>query len=203
MIAKISDPRFSFDPETRIYHLDNGTIPSVTEVMKSVGIIDTAWFTEDAAWRGNCIHFACQLDDEGDLDESSLSPEIGGYLGAKRRLYREIGGFTPTHIEVPMFYEDDSGLVFGGRADRFGYIDGSLEKPFIVLDFKSGSIARWVCIQLAAYSMFFPDCFRRIAAELRSDGTYNLQEFPIFERRRDVGIFRSAFAVDSWKRRKS
>ena len=42
-----------FDPTTHTYRFNGHVVPSVTGILKSVGLIDTRWFDKAAAWRGS------------------------------------------------------------------------------------------------------------------------------------------------------
>ena len=185
-------PALTFDPETHTYWLGERKIPSVTQVLQSVGVINTDYFTEEAAWRGSVVHKCCELDDENDLDETSVPEEAKGYLDAWRLFKQQVllGPFEA--IEEPVCGRD-----YAGTPDRTGNLDVPL-----FLDIKTGSILPWVGIQLAAYGQLVCSPalpFRRIAVRLDKTGKYNLREFPIRERRADLHIFNAALSIHEWR----
>lgn len=184
---------FKFVPETHEYFLDNVRLPGVTEVLKSVGIIDDRWFSKEWAWRGSVVHKCCELDDLGDLDESSVAEEAKGYLEAWRKCKQECG-FVPDVIERCYFSEK---YLFAGTPDRVGPIHFDWKNT--VLDLKTGSIQPWTDLQLAAYSEL-TKTFERVAVALKADGTYTVKVYPVGERQRDMNIFLAALAIYNWRR---
>ena len=50
------------DRETHTY---TPNLPSVTEILRSVGLIDATWYTEEARQRGTAVHLACEYWDSG------------------------------------------------------------------------------------------------------------------------------------------
>lgn len=166
---------FEFDAGRHIYRLNGADVPGVTSVMQDVGVVDFSMLTEStrtmALARGRKIHTATQFDDEGDLDESGLDPQLLGYVAAWRK-FRAETGFTPDLIEHRGYHE---ALRYAGTLDRRGIING---KPAI-LDIKSNHAPYWTKYQTAAYAAFFPDprTYHRIAVELHKDGTYKAETY--------------------------
>ena len=189
----VEGAQLQFDPATHVYTRGGIVLPSVTQVLSGVGIIDTNWFTEAAAWRGSVVHRCCQLDDEGDLDEESIPEEVKGYLDAWRLCRSELEIASFAYIEDPMSLGD-----YAGTADR-------IIPPRRVLDLKTGAILPWVGIQLAAYGeLAFGSraTAERIAVRLKPDGKYQICYFPLAERRRDLALFHSALAIYNWRNNK-
>ena len=166
--------------------------------MQSAGIIDYGWLPPDdrerLMARGRAVHSATHFDDEGDLDETTLSMDVGGYLEGWRKFRRD-AQFVPELIEYAGYI---SKLGFAGRLDRTGAIQG---RGGILADIKTGESLWWVAVQLAAYASFFdhPGAFRRLSVELHADGTYRLQEFRCADYRRDMNIFTAALVVHGAK----
>ncbi|MDA2936854.1 hypothetical protein MYX75_01140 [Acidobacteria bacterium AH-259-A15] len=191
-----------YDPQSHTYRLEGIKIPSVTEIMQSAGLIDTTWFDEESRWRGSVVHRACQLEDENDLDESTVPDEVKGYLEAWRKFKAETGIQAFTLIEEPLFSRNYAGMpdrLWEWRQPRRfvpRYVD------HMIIDIKTGSVQRWVGVQLSAYgNLVSPNNpIKRLAVRISKDGKYNVKEFPIFERRTDFQIFLSALAIHNWKR---
>lgn len=188
----------TFDAAEHRYLLDGRPIPSVTQIMRSAGLIDYGFLSQEqrerAMARGSAVHAATHYDDEGDLDETTISTEVGGYLEGWRKFRRD-AKFTPELLEYRGFNDH---LRFAGTLDRTGTFNGSGK---VLLDIKTGSALWVVRVQLAAYASFFdhPGAFRRICVELHDDGTYRMQEFRCADYPRDAGIFAAARAIYSAK----
>lgn len=90
----------TFDGETHTYTAGGRSVPSVTQVLKRVGLIDDRWVDEHALSRGRAVHAVIQYDLEGDLDEASIADEIRPYVDAWRRFRAETGGLKAGLIEV-------------------------------------------------------------------------------------------------------
>lgn len=188
----------TFDAEHHCYLLDGQRLPSVTQVLHSAGIVNYNYLPPDdrerLMTRGRAVHTATHFDDEGDLDETTLSAEIGGYLEGWRKFRRD-AAFVPELIEHAGC---NLKLRFAGTLDRTG---SNGLGPKWLLDIKTGTALPFVALQLAAYASFFehPGAFRRVSVELHPDGTYRLQEFRCSDYQRDINIFTAALAVHNWQ----
>jgi len=178
-----------FDQATHSYERDGVRLPSVTQVLKSVGIIDPDKYAPGAAMRGTVVHLACQFLDEDDLLESAVPEEIGGYLDAYRKFLAETG-WTWTGIEVRMYHET---LGYAGQIDRISQA--------AIVDLKSGAEEDWHALQLAGYLGMFqrPMSMERYALHLRADGTYGLKQYPRKDFPRDWAVFQSALNIHNWR----
>lgn len=91
----------TFEKEGHIYTLPDGSrLPSITQILKEEGFIDTTWFDEWSRDKGSMVHLACHYDVTGELDEDSLDDEIRPYLKAFRKFMVE-SGFKVDKSEVP------------------------------------------------------------------------------------------------------
>lgn len=83
--------RIEFDPGPHRYRLDGQAVPSVTEILKP--LVDYSRVPrsvlETARIRGEQTHLAVHLDNQGTLDESSLTEDIAERLECWRRFLRE------------------------------------------------------------------------------------------------------------------
>jgi hypothetical protein len=168
-----------FDPEPHIYTVNGRRVPSVTQVLEGVGIVDYSKIPDEtremALERGRIVHLCTQYDDELEregkrLADDQIDPRVAGYVEAWRRFRRETG-FTPELIEHRGY---NAAYQFAGTLDRSGRFRGS---PIVcLLDIKTGTAEPWTRIQLAAYNSFFdrPRVFPRTVCELHKDGTYRL-----------------------------
>jgi hypothetical protein len=181
------------DRETHTY--SNG-LPSVTDILRSAGLIDASWFTPQAWMRGRAVHLACEYYDQGDLDEETIDPEIAGYLEAYKR-YRACAGQAGNNewIEIPR--QDKMG-TFAGTPDRV-----IAARPKGIIDIKTGAPQPWHRIQLAAYVSMMDDPFgySRLGLYLRPDGSYKVREYPKSEYISDLSIFQAALTIHYWRQR--
>lgn len=165
----------TFDPIPHAYRWNGVIVPSVTQVLEDVGVIDYSYIPsgtrEMALERGRMVHEAIHYDDEGDLDEPSTDEMLMAYVHAWRR-WRTDSGFIPSLIEHRGYNEQ---CGFAGTLDRSGtmYIAGEI-KVDVIVDAKTNDAPRWAELQTAAYASFFdsPRRFLRVIVELHKDGTY-------------------------------
>jgi len=176
----------------RATHRYSNNLPSVTTILKSVGLIDTAFYTEEGRERGRAVHLACEYYDQGDLDEDSLDPQIAGYLQAYKK-WKATFGYEFTWIEMPM--QDKTG-VYAGTSDRI--IE---RRPRQLWDIKSGPYQKWHRIQSAAYVHMMDDPFSytRLGLYLQACGKFTVREFLRAEYMADLAIFQSALNIYYFK----
>lgn len=186
-------PVLHLDRATHTYTLDGRVLPSVTQVLEGVGIIDYDHIPNDtrqaALQRGSDVHTITHFDDEGDLDEASVEPHLAGYLAGWRkfRLETEVGRMPITAMEHQMFHVEH-------------WYAGTLDREFggkVIVDIKTGEAPWWVRIQLAAYRELRKntEAIHRLAVELHKDGTYRLRPLKLSERRNDLDAFNAALRV--------
>jgi hypothetical protein len=178
-----------FDPETHTYTLNGERLPSITQILKGEGFIDTAFFTEYGRDRGSIVHRITHWHDTGELDPESVDPALEGYLSAWRK-FRAESGFKPYIIEQPMASEV---YRFAGTPDRIGVMDGDDAIPEI----KTGEVQPWTGLQTAAQEILYGKRAKRYAVRLTEDGKYKLIPFTD---RNDRGVFLAAVSCFWWKR---
>lgn len=176
-------------------HTYSGNLPGVTSILKAVGIIDTAFYSDEGRDRGTAVHLACEYFDQGDLDESSIDPQIAGYLDAYKR-FRSLTEWQFEWIEMPI--RDRAGK-YAGTPDR-----GLSARPRKLIDIKTGAYQPWHAIQAAAYVNCLEDPFSysRYGLYLKTNGTFSMREFPKAEYVSDLAIFQSALNIYYWKGKK-
>lgn len=175
-MTAVAEPTFHFDPTRHIYTLDGVAIPSVTQALKSAGMIDYSMIPQDvllkASRRGTAVHQAIHYWLDGELDESTVDPEHLGYLNAARRCIDDLR-FTVMRVECRHWHPLHR---YAGTYD----LDGLMVSDDSLIDWKTGVIMEGHAFQLAGYAMFkpAPRRYRRLAVQLRADGTYRVHEFP-------------------------
>jgi hypothetical protein len=197
----------SFTPETHEYRINGRLVPSVTQILEAVGLIDYShipWPTRQMALeRGRAVHEAIALDLAGDLDEESAD-EIGilGYVLAARDARGALGVLVPQAVEERVYHP---------KLDYAGTLD--LRSGNILVDWKTNHAEYWVRFQLAAYAACLASAgkesaihwggalVRRICVELHEDGTYRLLEMPVESWLEDFETFRAALRI--WRERTS
>jgi hypothetical protein len=168
----------------------------VTEAIRLAGLMgDTSHFTDYSRDRGTAVHLLTQLDDEGDLDESSVDPALAPYLVGWRKFKAE---YRPawTGIELPVEHPI---YPFCGRLDRVGTINGGRHA---VVDVKSGGSNPSHPVQLAAYQSCLPKAnYLRIVVRLNGEGGYASDLFGAETYIADLSVFLSAVNLWSWKKK--
>ncbi len=117
------------------YTLDGKSLDGLTSTIAEAGLIrgGDPWYMG----RGSAVHLATEFDDKNSLDESTVDPQIIGYLESWRR-FRKDQNYTPTGIERKFF---NSVLLVGMTIDR-------LPGP---CDLKSGSPEPWHILQISLH----------------------------------------------------
>lgn len=188
------------DEDAHQYYVDGDPKPSVTQILKANGFIDTTWFTEFGRWRGSETHKATHFYDEGDLDRRTIDPTVKRFLGGYIK-FKELTKFQPTMIEVPLYSDR---YEYCGRPDRRGFFagQGKAEEANEIIDFKcypGGRPPWWTRFQLAAYGHLSDPhrIFRRWALVLTGEGEhgYNIFEYPRDTYVHDVERFLACVAV--------
>ena len=168
-------PTLSFDGPSHRYTVDGIAIPSVTDILSPLNSFRfvSADVLRAARELGTAVHLACELDDQGVLDEGTLAPALAGYLAAWRLFRAE----HITHwlmVEAPVFNPQ---MGYAGTVDRYGFVDG--EKT--VVDIKTGSaLYPATGPQLAAYAKAIPQatpCTQRTAVLLKPTGHYEARTY--------------------------
>ena len=185
-------PPLTFDEEAHEYRLDGVVIPSVTQVIREAGLIDTQWYTEEGRERGAEVALVTELHDKGILDEDTVTDEIRPYLKAWKR-FKADTGFLCELIEEPVYHRE---LRYAGTLDRIGTWRESPNR--ILLDIKTGGPEPCHAIQTAAYAA----CFTWRAGPLRfgihldNSGKYRIAAHTDPNDRR---VFNAALAIANWK----
>lgn len=167
------------DESTHRYSYDGRRVSGCTECLAGVGIVDTSFFKEWHAQRGTAGHKAMELLVQGRLDWTSLDERIVGYVKAGEKFCRDVGIVIgdPRNLTEHLVFSQACRVA--GRLDLYTELFGKMPT---VVDWKLGAKGH-AGLQLA----FYADCLqeelrlkkapRRIAVQLRPDGTYRMTEY--------------------------
>lgn len=159
----------TFDEATHTYRVGGVRVPSVTQILAPLSSFEgiPREILEAKRDLGQRVHFACQLDDEHDLDESSVEDDVAPYLFAWRKFLAESGARV-VHNERRVY---EPAMRYAGTLDNALELQG-----YRWLVDKKTSIATPISAgpQTAAYlrALNDPSVTRRAAVRLRPDGTY-------------------------------
>lgn len=161
---------FDFEPIEHVYHYAGRRLPSVTDVLKDVGLLDVSgpWFTEEVRTRGSYVHRAIELWAGGRLDATSLDPLLEPYLCAYQCWA------TDERIEILGTEERvfDTTLGYAGTLDIRGRKVVAGRAHLIIADVKTGQVPSSVAVQLAAYARPLVGFHHPYSLRLCADGTY-------------------------------
>ncbi len=179
-----------FDPEQHAFTLNGKPLMSVTTIIKRARLTDSTGYNDFSRDRGKYVHQACQYWDEGDLEISTLDPEIGPYFASYLRFLAEANICDWDLIEQPL----------ADRQGRFAGIVDRVRFGTCVADIKTGAYQSWHRLQLAAYCSMLPEPWKleRWAIYLNEDG-YSLKVFPKAEYQTDLNAFIAAVNLAAWR----
>lgn len=194
-------PGLVFDVASHTYRVGDRELPSVTRILQDAGLADFSkpWFTEERRERGQLVHAAIALDNEGELDEDSLDPVLYGYVEGWRRYLHEVGGVVE-HFEQPV-YDEASG--YAGTLDAIVCeppAKGTVPRR-TVLDVKPGlypSVGPQTAAYLRCARRLYdtPVLFNRAALILPGDGTYTREPLTDVD---DELVFLAATRLWHWR----
>jgi hypothetical protein len=189
-----------FDAATHQYWRGGILLPSVTQVMEPLYALflrgTNNEVMERAKRRGTAVHLACQFDDEGDLDLSTVDEKVLPRLLAWRKFKSEMQVKIVDSEKVV----DHKMLHYAGTLDRTAYIGFD----FYVLDLKSSDFAEPAHhVQTAAYQSALlgpgiPVGIKRASVILNDDGTYRFNP-ATRSFSEDFSTFASCLNIYRWK----
>jgi len=151
------------DPQT------GDPLASVTQILAAAGMkYDWTADSKIAMRRGTRVHLAIALDQEGDLDETSIRQQDQPYLNADRE-FRERHNWRSLAQEVKIMHPL---YRYAGRLDDLGMITIKDHDYPALREIKTGTPSWWTRYQLTAYLLCFPEHrkFARVAVGLTPDG---------------------------------
>lgn len=177
-----------FNEAEHTYSVDGVLYPSVTTILKDIGLIDTSWFTPEACQRGTYVHQMIEWYQNDELDPNSIDPVLLGYLTAWENFIAD----TDYQYDASEWRMVSRQYRFAGTADQIGV----LNKQRVIIDLKSGAVSPCTALQLAGYQILHETPCKRFALQLKDDGKYKLTEYTD---RGDRSTFLAAVALYHWK----
>jgi hypothetical protein len=166
-------PEITLDEDTHKYTVDGRIIdPSVTGLLKAVGLIDGTWFTEFGRLRGQLTHKAIKYFNDGELDEETVDPVLKPFFHGYLSFLADTG-FVVVNSEL-IVYEPT--LDYIGTLDLEGFFPRNPKIQYIG-DTKTGKMQDWTKYQLALYRKARALPRRRFGLELHANGTYKIVWF--------------------------
>ena len=165
-----------FDEGAHAYYLHGVRVPSITQMLRADGRIDTTWFTAEARDRGSDVHAAVAAHALGALArdeyEGRHRPYFLAAVDALAVLRPEIVAVEEPWIERRYRY--------GGRVDLAWRLHGA----YGVCELKTGDPAKWHGIQTALQAIMAEQetgipatSVQRHALYLGANGRYRLHDF--------------------------
>jgi len=186
-----------YNEETHTYTLNGVELPSVTQIITSIGLVDYSMANKDLleykADIGRKVHRTIELYDNNELDDSELHPLLKNYLEQWKKFKKDFG----LHIiesEIKMFHPI---YKYAGTIDVLGRIDDY----YVIIDIKSGGEIPAHSIQTSAYKEMIEKNtkikIRRRFAVYLTEENYNVVE----HKNKDLNIFLSALSIYNWKKK--
>jgi hypothetical protein len=190
-----------FDESKHQYTYKGIAVPSVTQVLKSAGIVDFSMVPaaklEASCLFGTAVHKATELWEQDKLDEDALDSNLKPYLSGWQFFCQEYG-FIAEYIEEMMFSKI---YKVAGKPDRIG--SWRIDDSVIIPDIKtSAGVYSVNGVQLAGYELIYRDNFKtkkkvkRITVLLNAEGKYKVTEH---KDKTDKDIFICALSLFNWK----
>lgn len=96
----LNDFDVDFDADSHVYTYNGQHWPSITQILKAEGFIDTSHYDTWSRDKGAMVHLAVKYHIFEELDEDRLDPVIIPYLDAFKR-FKEESGLIVTQSEMP------------------------------------------------------------------------------------------------------
>lgn len=191
---KKRDPSFNFLSDPHEYHLKERRLWSPSGTFLQVGYVDDRYYTEESRYRGQYVHRATHLIDEGDPDiwktiyaeATHFLPFIEAYCE-----FKEVYKFKPRMREIPIYCPAMVPIVVGNITlmvpQSYGVTpDGEgkiLDGDDAIVELKTGTMMWWTAVQTAAQDIGIsafdlrPIFRRRFGVELKKNGKFRVKEF--------------------------
>lgn|SRR3990167_181921 len=178
------------DREKHEYHVDGRKVLSITDCMKSAGLIDNVYADDYTLWVGTATHRAIELHINGTLNYAVLDPELIPRVEAWDEFIKHTG-FRPLATEKAFY---NFNLRVAGTLDVYGVFPDDKEG---IIEIKSGDVSRWAGIQTAGQDILMGGKQRqRFGIKIPKIGKPSVKPFTDPD---DYAVFRAAVTIANWK----
>jgi hypothetical protein len=173
-------------------------LPSVTRVLKDLGLSYYPNATHEHRQRGSAVHWMCELIDFHEWDPNDTREDLIPYGRAYERFLADTG-FKPELSEWPLHCPR---YLFAGKLDRWGH---TTNERWLV-DIKSGTPPTSARIQVALYDYLLAQqpqgwCTDlRVVLQLKDTGDYKIQTYRGGNNGTDVTVGLAAVTLWKWKK---
>ena len=147
--------RLLFDPDAHRYTSDGVLVPSVSQVLRAVGMIDTTYYREEHSRRGELVHEILAARLRGPVPADMVPRPFHGYLEAIE-LFHRLHSPRPFLVETPVHLPKRA----AGLVDFYGQINS--QPLCVVLDWKTGPFRWWHEAQTAGYKQMLESDGRKV-----------------------------------------
>ena len=167
----------TYEPETHTYRRAGQELVSVTQALKEAGL-EECWGKGFHLSRGRAVHASLAYELEGDLDWSSVDPQVLPYVQAGIACLKDLKPDFIIAVERPLYHPTlpvagTPDLVFRRRGMR------------VLFDFQSGGMSPVKGPQTALYEWLGRAPCQRWGVQLLRNATYRLHPF---RERSDTGV---------------
>lgn len=190
-----------FDPAAHVYTLNGRRVPSVTQILDPLNVLDgIPWSVLEAARVfGNYVHAACHLYNLGTLDWDSMDDVLASYVRGYVRFLTDSGFVVIASEERVASVK----IQYAGTLDLRGVMPGKRPRR-IIADIKStATLPRTVGPQTAAYDAAYCEAsgekqHERYCLHLKPDG-YTWAPLKDGRRVQDFTLFLSALNIHRFR----
>jgi CRISPR/Cas system-associated exonuclease Cas4 (RecB family) len=193
----VSTSDIAFDAATHTYTVNGCRVPSVTQILKAfdrgLDAIEPD-VLERKSRLGSAVHRACELDDDGLLDEASVHPLVRPYL-AQWRAFR---------CDMAVEVIDNEHIVYNKLHNYIGTNDRLLrfsKYKRAVGEVKSGAKRAWHPLQTGGYAAAAETYDQPVDGRFCLYLTPNNYRLVPHEDPRDKAVFLNAVALYHWMKR--
>ncbi|HEC61696.1 MAG TPA: hypothetical protein ENI27_05515 [bacterium] len=173
-----------FDPVRHEYFEGGVLLPSVTQVLKRVGLLNTKSFSRKSGDFGKAVHEATALIDLGERTVEDYKEDSKYKYLCAWELFKE--SHYPEILEIEQ-------IVGGVEVGCAGTLDRLVLFPWDprpwVIDLKTGKTRLWHPVQLAGYCYAAQKEYRRMTVYIDRCGKFRPE---VCEKERDLRIFKGA-----------
>lgn len=179
------------DTEKHEYHVGKQKLLSITDCLKSAGVMDIRFASDFDLWVGTATHRAIELYNKGTLDMDSLDSDLKPRLDAWIE-FLKLTGFKTKESEKSVY---NFNLQVAGTLDVWGEFPNGTEG---IVEIKSGNIGKWTALQTAGQDLLLGGNKRRLRFGLKIPKVGKAVVTP-HTNPDDYAVFMACVTVAHWK----